>query len=101
MDVVAHQTKSMYAVAKLFVPLLKQTIKIFLVLVFEKNILPGIPPEENVVYGPRVEKTWFPCHGVIIIKLLKLSSLTPKPKLLVQGVPEAAQETFTSPKIPK
>jgi len=67
----------MNAVAKLFVPLLKQTIKISLVLVFKKNILPGIPPEENMVYSPRVEKAWFPCHGGIIINLLKLSSLTP------------------------
>jgi hypothetical protein len=46
----------MNAVAKLFVSLLKQTIKIFLVLVFKENILPGIPPEENMVYNPRVEK---------------------------------------------
>ena len=67
----------MNAVAKLFVPLLKQTIKIFLVLVFKENILPGIPPEENMVYSPRVEKAWFPCHEGIIINLLKLSSLTP------------------------
>jgi hypothetical protein len=53
----------MNAVAKLFVSLLKQTIKILLVLVFKENILPGIPPEEDLVYGPRVEKAWFPCRG--------------------------------------
>ena len=49
----------MNAVAKLFVSLLKQTIKIFLVLVFKENILPGIPPKQDVVYGPRVEKKCF------------------------------------------
>jgi hypothetical protein len=32
-----------------------------------------------MVYSPRVEKTWFPSHGVIIIQLLNLSSLTPFP----------------------
>jgi hypothetical protein len=64
MDMVGHQTKSMNAVAKLFVSFLKQMIKILLVLVFKEDILPGIPPEQDVVYGPRVEKAWFPCHGV-------------------------------------
>jgi hypothetical protein len=62
----------MNAVAKLFVPLLKQTIKISLVLVFKKNILPGIPPEENMVYSPRVEKAWFPCHGGYHNKFVKI-----------------------------
>jgi hypothetical protein len=54
----------MNAVAKLFVSLLKQTIKILLVLVFKENILPGIPPEKDALYSPRVEKAWFPCRGV-------------------------------------
>jgi len=72
---VDHQTKGMNAVAKFFVSLLKQTLKIFLVLVFKENILPGIPPEDDVVYSSRVEKAWFPCHEGIIINLLKLSSL--------------------------
>ena len=80
----------MNAVAKLFVPLLKQTIKISLVLVFKKNILPGIPTEENMVYSPRIEKAWFPCHGGIIMNLLKLSSLTPDTQC-----PAPRERTFT------
>jgi len=64
MDMVGHQTKSMNAVAKLFVSLLKETMKIFLVLFFKEVILPGIPPEHDMVCGPKVEKAWFPCHGV-------------------------------------
>jgi hypothetical protein len=77
MDMVGHQTKSMDAVAKLLAPLLKQTIKISSVLLFKENILPGIPPEEDMVNSPRIEKAWLSSHGIILMKLLKLSSLTP------------------------
>jgi hypothetical protein len=59
MGVVCQQGKSQSAVAIALDSFLKKKIKSATVLVVEKDVLPSIPPKDDVVYRARIMEPWF------------------------------------------
>ena len=63
MDMVGHEAEGVNPVAKAESPFLKQEVKAAVVSVGQKNILPAVAPEDNMIKSTRKVDAWFACHG--------------------------------------
>ncbi len=77
MDMVRHQAKAVYTVAKALDSLLDEEIKAVSVFIVKENLLPGVAAEYDVVTCTRVMETGFAWHGYIIPLSCNLAILTP------------------------
>jgi hypothetical protein len=60
---VGHEAKGVNPIAKAESTFLKQEVKTTVVGVGQKNILPTVAPEDNMIKSTRKMDAWFACHG--------------------------------------
>jgi hypothetical protein len=63
MNVVGHEAEGVNPIAKAEGPFLKQEVETTVVSVGQKNILPTVAPEDNMIKSTRKVDAWFACHG--------------------------------------
>jgi len=67
-DMVGHQAKSMDMMLKPFLAFFKEPEEVFLILVCEKNILPRVAAQDDMIKSAGIEDPWFAGHGYSIHK---------------------------------
>ncbi len=74
---IRHQTKPVNPAVEFFNDALQQQVKSITVVIREKDALAGIATEDYVINGSWIMDARFACHGAIIAKNGRKSSLTP------------------------
>ncbi len=75
MNMIAHEAKGVDPIAKPESAFLKQEIETGVVSVGQKNILPAVAPEKNMIKSTRKMDAWFPCHEGKITHVRQLVNL--------------------------
>jgi len=77
---VGHEAKGVNPIAKTEGTFLKQEVETAVVSVGQKNILPSVAPEDNMIESTRKVNAWFACHGEgTYLACLNLSTWKPDP----------------------
>jgi hypothetical protein len=76
---IGHETKGMDTISKPGRTLLQEKKKATIIFIRQKNILPAIAPQHDVINSAGNMDAWFACHGFIIRSKCFLSTWKPDP----------------------
>lgn len=80
MDMIGHETESLYAVPESAGSFLKQKVETVAVIVGKEDRLAAVTPKYDMIESAGKMDAWFACHAKMIPQVLNLSTWKPDPK---------------------